>query len=141
MDDSTIRAMAKWPNVPSVYGWLSLDREGFWRLRGTKIKMRRSIEYINRHYTQNPAGAWFFQNGPQQVYVDLAYTPWVFRVVGDHLATQTGHKIDMPTTVWPTSTVNKKIGPKPSPITKEDWPFNGVRVTVQAKPACCTTSA
>ena len=26
MDDAVLRSMAKWPNVPDVYGWLSLDR-------------------------------------------------------------------------------------------------------------------
>ena len=28
MDESVIRALAKWPNVPAVYGWLSLSRRG-----------------------------------------------------------------------------------------------------------------
>jgi len=26
MDDIVIRGMLKWPDVPAVYGWLSLDR-------------------------------------------------------------------------------------------------------------------
>jgi len=33
MDDIVVRGMAKWPNVPAVYGWLSLDRRGNWLLK------------------------------------------------------------------------------------------------------------
>src|SRR3990170_3644456 len=34
IDDIVIRAMAKWPNVPVVYGWLALDRRGQWSIKG-----------------------------------------------------------------------------------------------------------
>ena len=34
MDETVIRAMAKWPDVPAVWGWLSLDRRGVWKLKG-----------------------------------------------------------------------------------------------------------
>ncbi|HET8728586.1 MAG TPA: DUF2946 family protein, partial [Alphaproteobacteria bacterium] len=30
MDESVLRAMTKWPNVPAVYGWLQLDQRGNW---------------------------------------------------------------------------------------------------------------
>jgi len=83
MDDSVIRAMAKWPNVPAVYGWLSLDRRGRWRLRGTPIRHAGALEFINRNYLEDGRGSWFFQNGPQRVYVDLDYTPWVYALHGD----------------------------------------------------------
>lgn len=69
--------MAKWPNVPAVYGWLSLDRRGQWRLRGDPIAHEGAVKFIGRNYLCDDTGCWFFQNGPQRVYVSLAYTPWV----------------------------------------------------------------
>ena len=48
MDDSVIRAMTRWPNVPAVYGWLGLDRRGCWRLRGERITHGGAIEFINQ---------------------------------------------------------------------------------------------
>lgn len=73
-----IKAMAKWPNVPAVYGWLSLDRRGQWRLRGEVIGHEGAIKFIARNYQADEKGCWHFQNGPQKVYVDLDYTPLVF---------------------------------------------------------------
>ena len=78
MDRSVIRAMAKWPNVPAVWGWLSLNRRGAWRLKGEPIPNRAVIDFIARNYASDGRGRWFFQNGPQRVFVDLAYTPWVY---------------------------------------------------------------
>jgi len=77
-----IRAMTRWPNVPAVYGWLSLDARGGWRVRGEPILHRGVIEFINRNYAANEAGQWFFQNGPQRAFVDLDYTPWVYGLDG-----------------------------------------------------------
>jgi len=91
MDDRVIRAMAKWPNVPAVYGWLSLDRRGRWRLRGSPITHPGAVKFIARNYLDDGRGRWFFQNGPQRVYVDLDYTPWVYALRGDGtLGTHTG---------------------------------------------------
>lgn len=77
MDESVRQAMAKWPNVPALYGWLGLDEHGHWLLRGEPIEHAGLIAFIDRNYTCDDDGAWFFQNGPQRGYVDLAYTPWV----------------------------------------------------------------
>lgn len=82
MDNSVIRAMARWPNVPAVYGWLSLDRRGRWCLRGDPVTHRGAIEFINRNYDSTDEGLWYFQNGPQRVFVDLDYTPWVYILDG-----------------------------------------------------------
>jgi len=91
MDDRVIRAMAKWPNVPAVYGWLRLDRRGRWRLRDDPVGHAGAVEFINRNYLHDAQGNWFFQNGPQRVYVDLDYTPWVYVLAGDGtLSTHTG---------------------------------------------------
>ncbi|MDX1609502.1 MAG: DUF2946 family protein [Halofilum sp. (in: g-proteobacteria)] len=80
MDDSVRAAMAKWPDVPAVYGWLSLDVHGHWRLRGEPITHPGLVAFINRNYDCDHAGRWFFQNGPQRGYVHLEYTPWVLQV-------------------------------------------------------------
>ena len=91
MDDSVIAAIGKWPNVPQVYGWLSLDRRGKWRLQGSPITNQRAVDFIGRNYECDQRGAWFFQNGPQRVYVQLDYTPWIARIGDDQsLLTHTG---------------------------------------------------
>ncbi len=82
MDASVLRAMAKWPNVPDVYHRLSLDRRGNWRIDGEEVKNPKSIAFINQNYERGPDGNWFFQNGPQRVWLDLEYTPWVLRYDG-----------------------------------------------------------
>lgn len=80
MDDIVIRGMAKWPNVPAVFGWLALDRRGSWLLKGERIANPSVTGFIGRNYAQDERGRWFFQNGPQRVYVDLEYTPLVYRL-------------------------------------------------------------
>ena len=82
MDDLVLRGMAKWPNVPAVYGWLSLDRRGHWLLKGERIANPGIAAFFGRNYSHDDQGRWFFQNGPQRVYVALDYTPHVYRVTG-----------------------------------------------------------
>jgi hypothetical protein len=80
MDEIVLRAMARWPNVPAVYGWLALDRRGRWLLRGSPVAHPAINEFIGRNYARDERGRWFFQNGPQRVFVSLEYTPFVYRV-------------------------------------------------------------
>ena len=90
MDDIVRQALAKWPDVPHCTGWLLLDRRGDWRLRddaaqaagalGSPIRHAALIAFIARNYEADEHGQWFFQNGPQRVYVELAYTPWIVRL-------------------------------------------------------------
>ncbi|MBC7501992.1 MAG: DUF2946 family protein [Herminiimonas sp.] len=87
MDDIVKQAMAKWPDVPHCYGWLALDARGAWRMRdeqtqrlgqlGDKIAHVALLAFINRNYTHDEQGRWYFQNGPQRVYVDLEATPFI----------------------------------------------------------------
>jgi Protein of unknown function (DUF2946) len=84
MDDIVQQAMAKWPNVPAVFGWLCLSRRGEWRIKGERISNPIVTEFINRNYTHDELGRWFFQNGPQRVYVLLDYTPLVYRFADQH---------------------------------------------------------
>ena len=81
MDDIVLRGMAKWPNVPAVYGWLSLDRRGHWLLKGERVVNPAIASFFGRNYSHDDRGRWFFQNGPQRVFVTLDYTPHIYRIV------------------------------------------------------------
>ncbi len=85
MDETVLRSMAKWPDVPDVYGWLSLDRRGNWLIKNEKIGNRALREFIGRNYQPDARGCWYFQNGPQRVFVALAYTPLVLHFEGEAL--------------------------------------------------------
>jgi DUF2946 family protein len=85
MDSVVARAMAKWPNIPAVYGWLALDRRGNWLIKGERITNAALREFIARNYEAEADGRWYFQNGPQRVYVTLAYTPLVVHYEGEQL--------------------------------------------------------
>ena len=85
MDDAVLRSMAKWPDVPDVYGWLSLDRRGNFLIRNEKIGNRALRDFICRNYQADARGCWYFQNGPQRVFVALAYTPLVLHLDGEAL--------------------------------------------------------
>ncbi len=116
MDDIVTRAMAKWPNVPAVYGWLKLDRRGQWSIkigspggaedaapRFEPVTNSKLIEFIGRNYAHDDAGRWYFQNGPQRVFVDLAYTPLVYRIASAHplsFETHTGAPCAALQSVW-----------------------------------------
>jgi hypothetical protein len=89
MDDIVKQAMAKWPNVPHCYGWLALDARGGWRMRdeaaqrdglpGDRLNNPKLVGFINRNYLHDERGCWYFQNGPQRVYVNLEATPFIAR--------------------------------------------------------------
>ncbi|HSI58841.1 MAG TPA: DUF2946 family protein [Ideonella sp.] len=94
MDDIVKAALAKWPQVPHCYGWLALDARGDWYMRddrtqaagpfphpkGSRILHDKLREFIHRNYEADEAGRWFFQNGPQRVYVELEAAPHVWRL-------------------------------------------------------------
>jgi len=108
MDDIVRQAMAKWPHVPHCYGWLGLDARGNWYMRddraqaagpfasraggtaaskGSLLRHEKLIDFIQRNYDHDAQGQWFFQNGPQRVYVELEATPWVLRIHDDFRVT------------------------------------------------------
>lgn len=94
MDPIVEAALRKWPNVPHCYGWLALDARGDWylrdaaaqaagpfpRIKGSRIEHRRLHGFIERNYAADARGCWYFQNGPQRVYVELEAAPWVWRL-------------------------------------------------------------
>lgn len=93
MDEQVIRSLMKWPNIPACYGWLALDRRGQWRMRdefaqqnnlsGSVIMHQALNEFISRNYACDTAGRYFFQNGPQRVFITLDATPWIVRIIPD----------------------------------------------------------
>jgi hypothetical protein len=97
MDEMVKAALKKWPNVPHCYGWLALDARGDWYMRddrtqaagpfpgvkGSRILHDKLREFIERNYGHDEAGAWYFQNGPQRVYVELEAAPWIWRLKGE----------------------------------------------------------
>lgn len=101
MDDIVKQALAKWPNVPHCYGWLGLDARGNWFMRddgtqamgpfvqakGSQLRHDKLIDFIQRNYEHDEQGQWFFQNGPQRVYVELEAAPWIWRVAEDFSVT------------------------------------------------------
>lgn len=94
MDDIVKAALKKWPNVPACYGWLALDARGDWYMRddriqaagpfptvkGSRINHDKLREFIERNYDRDEHGDWYFQNGPQRVYVELESAPWIWRL-------------------------------------------------------------
>jgi hypothetical protein len=101
MDELVRQAMAKWPHVPDCYGWLGLDDRGHWYMRddsvqslgsfqsqkagvkGSVLRHDKLIEFIHRNYAVDSSGRWFFQNGPQRVFVELESTPYIWRIEHD----------------------------------------------------------
>lgn len=112
MDTAVEEALAKWPNVPAVYGWLSLDERGRWRLHpqgdaaagepGESITNPQIVGFMHRNYAADVQGRWFFQNGPQRVYVRLDAAPYVLRLADDGigLMTHTGQSAGAVTGWW-----------------------------------------
>lgn len=103
MDDMVKAAMLKWPNVPACSGWLGLDARGDWYMRdasvqaegafqracrvpeasaakGSRLRHEGLLTFIGRNYASDDVGRWYFQNGPQRVYVELGETPWIWRL-------------------------------------------------------------
>jgi hypothetical protein len=94
MDAIVEAALRKWPDVPHCHGWLALCARGHWYMRdertqhagpfpqvkGSRIEHEKLRQFIERNYAADAAGAWFFQNGPQRVYLELEAAPWVWRV-------------------------------------------------------------
>ncbi|MEM7542051.1 MAG: DUF2946 family protein [Pseudomonadota bacterium] len=91
LDESVIKAMEKWPDVPVCAGWVGLDERGQWRIKGQIIRHQRTVNFLGQHYRPQSDGAWYVQNGPQKVLIDLAYTPWVYRLTAERdFETHTG---------------------------------------------------
>jgi hypothetical protein len=94
MDPIVAAALRKWPDVPHCHGWLALDARGAWylrddrvqaagpfpRVKGSRVDHEKLLGFIERNYAADADGAWYFQNGPQRVYVELEAAPFVWRL-------------------------------------------------------------
>jgi hypothetical protein len=105
MDEMVRQAMAKWPDVPDCYGWLGLDSRGQWWMRddraqalgafqsglpgakGSVLRHEKLIDFIHRNYEADAQGRWYFQNGPQRVFIELEMTPYIWRIEDDFAVT------------------------------------------------------
>jgi len=101
MDELVQAAMAKWPHVPDCYGWLGLDARGRWWMRdeqtqhrgpfagagstaaskGSWLQHKPLIAFIHRNYGVDERGCWYFQNGPQRVFVELEKAPTLIHAI------------------------------------------------------------
>lgn len=120
MDETVLAAMARWPDVPAVYGWLRLDRRGRWMLvdrgqpgfdqalhgAGSPITNPQIVAFIERNYGHDDHGRWFWQNGPQRVFVDLDVAPLILHVLGEgrdqRLVAHTGQPVARLESAWRT---------------------------------------
>ncbi|WP_338845121.1 DUF2946 family protein [Massilia sp. W12] len=110
MDEIVLQAMAKWPNVPHCYGWLLLDARGQWRMRdaaaqaagsaGDVIRHPSLQAFINRNYLSDAQGRWYFQNGPQRVYVNLPAAPYILHCTPQGWHDHTGQAWGAAETIW-----------------------------------------
>lgn len=97
-DESWVqRAIARWPGVPACHGWLALDARGRWLLDGKPATHPGLVALLSRHYQRGDDGAWFVQNGPQKVFVDILCAPWVALLDGSGaLVSHTGTPLALP---------------------------------------------
>jgi hypothetical protein len=115
MDDIVKAALAKWPKVPHCHGWLALDARGDWFMRderiqaagafphpkGSRVAHDKLLAFIHRNYARDEAGAAYFQNGPQRVYVELEAAPYVWRLSeGGAVFAHTGEPAGAVASTW-----------------------------------------
>ncbi len=118
MDAIVEAALKKWPKVPACRGWLGLDARGDWYMRddrvqaagpfpqvkGSRLLHDKLRDFIHRNYLADADGAWFFQNGPQRVYIELEAAPLVLGVerrdAGDRVHTHSGADAGAVRSAW-----------------------------------------
>ena len=132
MDQAVKDAIARWPDVPAVFGWLSLDERGRWRLHpqgdaaaggpGEPIANAQILAFMDRNYAGDAQGRWYFQNGPQRVYVRLDAAPYILRLAasGDGLQTHTGQDAGEVGAWWLDETGRLYAATEPGPGMIED---------------------
>ncbi|MBU6510905.1 MAG: DUF2946 family protein [Betaproteobacteria bacterium] len=99
MDEQVLQAMRRWPDVPACAGWLGLDARGQWWIRdaqalpwprreggaldkqgASRLLHEGLCAFVARNYQPDEQGCWYFQNGPQRVYVELEAAPLILRL-------------------------------------------------------------
>ena len=70
-------------------------------LPGDKITQATLRSFINRNYSNDEQGRWYFQNGPQRVYVDLEVAPYIAHTEPAHgYVLQTGETLSEIDVAW-----------------------------------------
>ena len=146
MDEQVRRAMARWPDVPAVYGWLRLDRRGNWLLidrgkpgfdeardgAGSPITNAQIVDFIARNYQCDPQGRWYWQNGPQRVFVDLDLAPLILRVLGSgadaRLVAHTGEPVTRVDAAWRTPEGDLMLSTDLGPGALHDMDLGSLRI-------------
>ncbi|MGO3890858.1 MAG: DUF2946 family protein [Paenalcaligenes sp.] len=91
MDELVLQGQQKWPNVPHAYGYLALSAQGNWHIYASshsvpdfsaqsRITSPALQQFIARNYAVDARGCWYFQNGPQRVYVMLEKAPLILHL-------------------------------------------------------------
>ena len=91
MDELVLQGQQKWPNVPHAYGYLALSAQGNWHIYAaqlsapdfsaqSRVTSPALQQFIARNYAADERGCWYFQNGPQRVYVMLEKAPFVLHL-------------------------------------------------------------
>lgn len=138
MDDWVVKALQRWPNVPALFGWLSLDRRGRWLVQGETISHPRIIDVIDRNYAADEHGRWYFQNGPQRGYMQLEATPLILFVApdGSHWVTHTGHAVEQIRAAYldEEGAVTLVTEHGPAEVAGADLPWMLERLSIDGKP-------
>ena len=74
-----VATRGQWSIKSAASPGTSGSETGFERVTNPKL-----LEFIGRNYAHDEQGRWYFQNGPQRVYVTLDYTPLVYRIARAH---------------------------------------------------------
>lgn len=78
-------AQAAGPFAPDVFSTAptpEADAARHAAAKGSRLLHDKLVDFIQRNYEADEVGQWFFQNGPQRVYVELEATPLIWRVAG-----------------------------------------------------------
>lgn len=146
MEDWVHRALARWPDVPALYGWLALDRRGRWRIKGETISRPQIIDTLNRNYAVDEHGRWYFQNGPQRGYVSLGRAPLLLRAEDDGtLWTHRGEPISKLQAVYLDENGGlwfvTKLGPAALHEQDLGWALDHLRLGTKPMPEAALTAA
>lgn len=155
IDEQVEQAMRRWPQVPAVHGWLRLDRRGRWLLvdrgrpgfdeardgAGSEITSPPILDFIGRNYGADEAGRWYWQNGPQRVFVDIDLAPLVLRVVGEgpsaQLVSHTGYPLETPQRGWIDAQGNVFLETTMGPGALHDLDLAGLEIDEGETPDGC----
>jgi hypothetical protein len=88
--------MAGWHWMRAATGVCAMHAARHSNLPGDIIRHPSLLNFINRNYQHDDKGQWYFQNGPQRVYVDLEATPYIARTSGAGFTLHTGEILPQP---------------------------------------------